>query len=259
MRRISAASTPTTGPPRRTGHGSAWSGGLAREDLLGVLSHELRTPVTTIYGGAHLLATRDLSEDRRRAVASDVGQEAEHLYRIVEDLLVLLRTERGAIAPVGEPVAIGRLIVSAIEREVERNPRQQIRYLGSRDAAIDGVDEQLIAHVVRNLLANAMAESTEDRPIEIVVDSRNDEVVVRFLDLGPLPAEASDFEPSVDGWPQARGSLALFAAGRLIEAMHGHSWVRARAGGGAEFGFALPGRPPGPASTPEAEPVLAHE
>jgi K+-sensing histidine kinase KdpD len=214
--------------------------------------------VTTIYGGAHLLATRDLPEERRRAVASDVGQEAEHLYRIVEDLLVLLRAERGAIAPVGEPVAIGRLIAAAIEREVVRNPAQQIRYLGSRDAAIDGVDEQLIVHVVRNLLANAIAESTDGRPVEIVVDSHNDKVVVRFLDSGPLPAEASDtLEPSVDGWPQARESLALFAAGRLIDAMHGHSWVRARVGGGAEFGFALPGRPPGPGSTSEARSVVA--
>lgn len=206
--------------------------------------------MTTIYGGAHLLATRDLPEERRRAVASDVGQEAEHLYRIVEDLLVLLRTERGAIAPVGEPVAIGRLIATAIEREIVRNPGQQIRYLGSRDAAIDGVDEQLIVHVVRNLLANAIAESPDGRPIEIVVDSRNDEVVVRFLDSGPLPAEATDtLEPSLDPSPRARGSLGLFAAGRLIDAMHGHSWVRARAGGGAEFGFALPGRPPGPGLT----------
>lgn len=259
MRQTATPTTSTTGPPRRSGHGSAWAGGLAREELLGVLSHELRTPVTTIYGGAHLLATRDLPEERRRAVASDVGQEAEHLYRIVEDLLVLLRTERGAIAPVGEPVAVGHLIVTAIEREIERSPGQQIRYLGSRDAAIDGVDEQLIVHVVRNLLANAVAESPDDRPVEIVVESCNDEIVVRFLDSGPLPTETQDdLDPSAGPSPKARGSLALFAAGRLIDAMHGHSWVRARACGGAEFGFALPGRPVGPDAGPGAGP-LSHD
>jgi K+-sensing histidine kinase KdpD len=216
--------------------------------------------VTTIYGGAHLLATRDLPEDRRRAVASDVGQEAEHLYRIVEDLLVLLRTERGGIAPVGEPVAIGRLIVTAIEREILRNPGQQIRYRGSRDAAIDGVDEQLIVHVVRNLLANAIAESPDGRPVEIVVDSRDDEVIVRFLDSGPLPSDALDLhEPSAGPSIQARGSLALFAAGRLVDAMHGQSWMRARVGGGAEFGFALPGRPPGARVPTSTGPPLAHD
>lgn len=222
-----------------------------------MLSHELRTPVTTIYGGAHLLATRDLPEDRRRAVAADVGQEAEQLYRIVEDLLVLLRAERGGIAPVGEPVAIGHLIVTAIEREIVRHPGQEIRYLGARDAAVDGVDEQLVVHVVRNLLANAIAETTDGRPIEIVVDNGNDEVVVRFLDSGPMPVDAAEtLDPSAGWSPQARGSLALFAAGRLIEAMQGHSWVRARAGGGAEFGFALPGGPPRSASSPGSGALL---
>src|SRR5512147_3184628 len=130
MPRSTAPTGSSARPHRRAGHRSAWSGELGREELLGVLSHELRTPVTTIYGGAHLLATRDLPDDRRRAVAADVGQEAEQLYRIVEDLLVLLRAERGAIAPVGEPVAIGRVIVTAIEREIVRHPGQEIRYLG---------------------------------------------------------------------------------------------------------------------------------
>ena len=228
-------------PSRRAGHRSAWSGKLAREEFLGLLSHELRTPVTTIYGGAHLLATRDLPEDRRRAVATDVGQEAEHLYRIVEDLVVLLRAERGVLRPVGEPVAIGRLIVAAIEREIVRNPRLQVRYLGSKDAAIDGVDEGLIIHVIRNLLANAITESTGGSPVEIVVEARAEEVVVRFLDSGPLPVEArASIEPDHAPDGMARGGVSLFAAGRLIDAMHGRSWVRARIGGGAEFGFALP-------------------
>lgn len=216
--------------------------------------------MTTIYGGAHLLATRDLPEERRRAVAADVGQEAEQLYRIVEDLLVVLRAERGVIAPVGEPVAIGHLIVTAIERELVRTPGQEIRYLGARDAAIDGVDEQLIVHVVRNLLANAIAETADGRPIEIVVDSRDDEIIIRFLDSGPLPTDATEILDPSAGWsPQARGSLALFAAGRLIDAMHGHSWVRARVGGGAEFGFALPGHPPGPGSAPGPNTAVAHD
>src|SRR2546422_2465054 len=134
---------------RRVADRSAWSSVPARdasqdlhhEQLLGLLSHELRTPVTTIYGGAHLLATRDLPDDRRRALAADVGHEAEHLYRVVEDLVVLLRAEHGDLNPVGEPVAIGRLVVAAIEREVVRDPKLQIRCFGSQDATADGVDE----------------------------------------------------------------------------------------------------------------------
>jgi signal transduction histidine kinase len=137
------AGTLETGPPAATksaapdaGH-TALPGTLDQEALLGVVSHELRTSVTTTYGGAQLLATRDLPEPRRRALATDVSQEAERLYRIVEDLVVLLRSERGELHSLDEPVAVGRLVVSAVERELGRNPRLQIRYLGASHAAAE--------------------------------------------------------------------------------------------------------------------------
>lgn len=221
-------------PPRRRGRGPNRTPESDREQILGVLSHELRTPVTTIYGGAHLLATRDLPDERRRALAVDVGHEAEHLYRIVEDLLVLLKAERGDLHPVGEPVAMGPLIMAAIGRELLRDPRLRIRYLGSRDATVDGVDEDLVGHVVRNLLANAIADTAAGGPIDIVVDAAGGEVAVRFLDVGPAPIVRQSLADS---------GVSLFAVSRLVEAMRGRSWVRPRRDGGAEFGFALPSSP----------------
>jgi K+-sensing histidine kinase KdpD len=212
-----------------------------------VLSHELRTPVTTIYGGAHLLATRDLPEERRRDLAADVGYEAEHLYRIIEDLLVLLKAERGDLHPVGEPVAVGHLVNAAIKRERLRDPALHIRYVGSRDATVDGVDEELVGHIVRNLLANAIADSSSGGPIEIAVDAADDEVAVRFLDSGapsakrPAPLRRACARAALAGHGNG---VSLFAASRLVEAMRGRSWVRPRLGGGVEVGFALPISPP---------------
>jgi signal transduction histidine kinase len=215
---------------------------MDQEAFLGVLSHELRTPVTTIYGGAQLLATRDLPDSRRRALASDVGQEAERLYRIVEDLVVLLRSERGELRSAGEPVAIGRLIAAAVERELERNPGLKIRYLGASDAATDLADETLITHAVRNLLDNAIRNANDRGPVEIVVDIEGEEVIVRVLDRGLDPidrAPGDRIDPA--GTPAGRsgGGLGLFVAVRLVQAMNGRSWARSRPGGGAEFGFAL--------------------
>ena len=219
---------------------------LDQEAFLGVLSHELRTPVTTIYGGAQMLATHDLPDARRRALAADVGQEAERLFRIVEDLVTLLRSERGEIYPVGEPVAVGRLIAAAVEHELVRNPSLRIRYLGASDAATEEADEAMLSHVVRNLLDNAIRYTTGTDPIEIVVDIEGDEVAVRVLDRGPAPtaqgrADAIDPEGTQAG--RAGGGLGLFVAARLIHAMDGRSWARPRSGGGAEFGFALPRSP----------------
>ena len=243
MPRLSAPDRTHSPPPGRTGRYPKRPGNLRHDDFLGVLSHELRTPVTTIYGGAQMLATRDLPDDRRRALAADVRHEAEHLYRVVEDIVVLLGTERGDLIPVGEPVAIGHLIVTAIERELARDPRLQIRYLGPRDATVDGVDEGFLVHAVRNLLGNAIADSPSGTPIQIVVEVDGDGVVVRFLDGGPPPVARGrrTIDDARTGQTLPGGGVSLLAAGRLIETMHGRSWVRSRAGGGAEFGFALPG------------------
>jgi two-component system sensor histidine kinase KdpD len=215
---------------------------LDHEEFLGVLSHELRTPVTTIYGGAQILATRDLTEAHRKALAADVGQEAERLYRIVEDLVALLRSERGDLHPVREPVAVGRLIVAAIEHELGRDADLQIRYLGASDAAADEADEALLGHVIRNLLDNAIRYSADGTPIEVVVDVEGDEVAVRVLDRGPVPTDQERrdvIDPATTRAGLAGGGLGLFVAARLIQAMDGRSWARSRADGGAEFGFAL--------------------
>ena len=215
---------------------------LDEEAFLGVLSHELRTPVTTIYGGAQILATRDLPEPRRRALAADVGAEAERLYRIVEDLVALLRSERGDIRPAREPVPLGRMIAAAVEHELGRKPDLRIRYLGPSDASAEEADETLIGHVVRNLLDNAIRYSPVGGLIEVIVDVEADEVVVRVLDRGPEPND-HDRRDLIDpsGTPAALsgGGLSLFVAARLIQTMDGRSWARARADGGAEFGFSL--------------------
>jgi K+-sensing histidine kinase KdpD len=198
--------------------------------------------VTTIYGGAQILATRDLPEPRRRALAADVGQEAERLYRIVEDLVALLRSERGALQPLREPVAVGRLIVSAINHELGRNPSLRIRYLGATDATVDEADETLLIHVVRNLIDNAIRFSIDGTAIEVVVDIEAANVVVRVLDGGPDPGEQDRrdvINPAGTPAGLSGGGLGLFVAARLIQAMGGRSWARARPEGGAEFGFAL--------------------
>src|SRR5258708_2296543 len=114
------AAQPPHPSPDATGPGSG--GALIsegdRQAFLDILSHELRTPVTTIYGGAQLLAKGELKADRRRALAEDVRVEADRLYRLVEDLVILVNSERDGIRPGGEPVAVGRLVSAAIEREV---------------------------------------------------------------------------------------------------------------------------------------------
>lgn len=214
-----------------------------REAFLGILSHELRTPVTTIYGGAKILATHDLSPERRRAIATDVSLEAERLYRLVEDLIVLARWERDDIHPVHEPVAVGHLTTEAIEREIVARPGLQIHFLGSRDAATDGADEGMVAHVLRNLLDNAIRHAGVAGPIEVMIDASSDEVIVRIVHHGdgPIPGgDAFDLSRSPTTAAGRSGAgIALYVARRLVEAMRGRIWAVSASAATTEFGFAL--------------------
>lgn len=215
-----------------------------RQAFLDILSHELRTPVTTIYGGAQLLAKRDLKSARRLALADDVRTEADRLYRLVEDLVILVQSERDGIRPVGEPVAVGRLVSAAIEREVARHPGVKIAFLGASDAAADGADEVMVTHVIRNLLDNAIRYGAGNGPIEVIVEVTTGEVAVRVNDQGGAPdPDAQPFGLSTTKPATAAGragaGIGLYVADRLVRAMGGRMWADRRNGEGAEFGFAL--------------------
>jgi two-component system, OmpR family, sensor histidine kinase KdpD len=215
-----------------------------REAFLDILSHELRTPVTTIYGGAQLLASKDLAPDRRRALAEDVRGEADRLYRLVEDLVVLVRSERDGIRPIGEPVAIGHLVMAAIEREIVRHPEAHIRLLGDGDATAEGADEALLTHVIRNLLDNAIRYGGTAGPIEVIIGGSSTEVTVRVIDRGASPTpDEQPFRLSerkhATAARRAGAGIGLYVADRLIRAMHGRMWAARPGRNGAEFGFAL--------------------
>ena len=101
-----------------------------RDAFLGVLSHELRTPVTAIYGNSEILARKsaaDMPEERRREVYDDIRSEADRLYRLVENLLVLVRVERQGLTIDAEPVLLQRLIPRVVESEATRWPERRGR------------------------------------------------------------------------------------------------------------------------------------
>jgi K+-sensing histidine kinase KdpD len=83
-----------------------------REAFVGVISHELRTPITTIYGLARILRQRgeSLEPGARADAIADIEAESERLYRLVEDLLVLSRAEGGRVAIEAEPINMTRLV-----------------------------------------------------------------------------------------------------------------------------------------------------
>ena len=122
-----------------------------RDTFIGILSHELRTPVTSILGFSRLLAdgTKGIASERRGELIGDIADEAERLHRLVEDLLVLARTERGVPLDVADPVLLQHVIPAVVASERRLWP--EVRFdvtIGELDT-VSG-DDAYVGQIVRN-------------------------------------------------------------------------------------------------------------
>jgi len=233
---------------QQRGRDQAARAAAMREAFIGVISHELRTPITTIYGSTKVLARRDnaLKEDQRREILADIEAETERLRRIVEDLLVLSRAERGHLDVESEPVLIGHLLRRVAASEQTRWPGTTFVVDASPDLPAVRGEETYIEQVVRNLFGNAAKYGPAQGSVGIVADTLGDDIRVRVLDDGPGidPTEAERlfglFYRSASTSAHAPGAgIGLFVCRQLVEAMGGRIWAESRPGGGSEFGFTL--------------------
>lgn len=214
--------------------------------FIGVVSHELRTPITTIYGGAKMLGRLDADDRERAGILTDLEADAERLYRLTEDLLVLTRLERHDLEVASEPVLLSRLIERVVASEMKRWPVMEAKV--ALPVELDPVagEDNYVEQILRNLIGNAAKYSPAGSTIDIVVEPEGDEVAVRICDRGPGIRDEdperlfSLFYRSPATAQQASGAgIGLFVCHELVRAMGGRIWARRRPEGGSEFGFAL--------------------
>jgi PAS domain S-box-containing protein len=221
-----------------------------RETFIGVLSHELRTPVTTIYGGARVLARDDnrLDDATRQEILTDVAEEAERLKRLVEDVVAMSRFGETDADLGREPVLLQRIVPAVMASEEERWPG--VTFTVDLEPGLPTVmaDPTYLEQVVRNLLANAAKYGGQGTTVEVVVeyDRDTEEVAVSVRDDGP-GIEALEAERLFDLFYRSPATatattgagIGLFVCARLVRAMGGRVWARPLPAGGAEFAFAL--------------------
>jgi PAS domain S-box-containing protein len=219
-----------------------------REAFVDVISHELRTPITTILGLAQILARpgRHDEPETRGALLSDVRAEAERLHRLIEDLLVLSRVEHGRLVVETEPVEPRRLIERVVTWETAEHPSIDVSLEVAPELPIVSGEATYVEQVVRNLLDNAAKYSPAGTPVLVRAEPDPDGVAIRVIDDGPGISEASAvrlfelFYRDPDRARTVAGSgIGLFVCASLVEAMGGRIWAKRRPAGGSEFGFTL--------------------
>jgi PAS domain S-box-containing protein len=220
----------------------------AKDDFLGMVSHELKSPLTTIKGNASILqhSAQRMSDADRAQALDDVASSADRLDRLIDNMLVLARLEHGQrMEP--EPSILPRIARRVVEEYRRKRPERPIK-VNSRHAEMPVVAAaESVEQVVRNLLSNADKYSADREPIDINIWSRDGEVCLDVLDRGPgISAEEAEriFEPfyrSARTAGRAAGiGVGLALCKRVIEAQRGRLWAKPRRGGGSVFGFALP-------------------
>jgi PAS domain S-box-containing protein len=221
---------------------------VLRETFIGMLSHELRTPITTVYGGSKLLARHtDAFAPQIQAIVADIENESERLYRLVEDLVVLTKSEAATLDAGREPVLLQRILPRLVSAEARRWPTLEFDVRCATDMPPVLAEQTYVEQIVRNLLTNAAKYGGARGRVEVRGERDGDEVIVRVLDRGPgFPeGDASRLFDIYYRSPQvtrraAGAGIGLFVSKALVDAMVGRIWAEERDGGGAEFGFALP-------------------
>ncbi len=223
--------------------------GEFREAFIDIISHELRTPITTILGATEILSRPDRITDPelRMTMLADAHAESERLYRLVEDLLVLSRVERGRLVVESEPLQLGRLLERVVTQMASELPSVNITLRASESLPVVSGEATYVEQILRNLLENAAKYSPLGTDVYVSAEHVGTEVAIAVVDEGPgIPAASLEhiFELYYRDPSMARtfagSGIGLFVCRNLTEAMGGRLDAAAGPDGGAAFTFTLP-------------------
>lgn len=221
-----------------------------RNTLLAAVSHDLRTPLTTILGAADA-ATMQLRGHVAEPLAASIREQAGSMLRLIENLLDMARLQARGVELNRQWQSLEEIVGSALRELREPLRDHPLRTDLPADLPLIEVDGLLIERVLVNLLENAGKHTPPGTPIEVAARLEGDRITVQVSDAGPGLAESIPeklFEPFERGRRESAVSgigLGLALARRIVEAHGGSISARARSPQGAVFSFSLPAtRPP---------------
>ena len=223
-----------------------------RADLLGMVSHELRVPLTSIRGSATTLlnASSDLDPAELRQFHQIIADQADHMHELIGDLLDVARIKTGTLLVRLEPVEIASLVDRARNTFLSGGGRNTLDFDLALDLPLVMADRQRIVQVLSNLLSNAARHSLESSVIRVTAVRKDFHVAVTVADEGTgisaeqLPhlfrkfsrthGEAGEREIGVSG-------LGLAICKGIVETHGGRIWAESDGlGQGARFTFTIP-------------------
>ena len=216
-----------------------------RANLLRAISHDLRTPLTTIYGSCSAIIENydRLPKAQQIKLLDEVREEAEWLIRMVENLLSVTRIDGGRVQIVKTPTVLEELIDSVLIKFRKRYPGQAVAVMIPDEFVSIPMDAVLIEQVLINLLENAVQHAAGMQKLELKVRCEGDRAVFAVEDDGcGIPREKIGelFNGRMDGADGHKNmGIGLSVCATIIKAHGGAITAENRPGGGAAFRFWL--------------------
>ena len=223
-----------------------------RAEFLGMVSHELRAPLTSIKGSAATVlgSSADLDPAVVRQFFRIIDEQADHMHDLVADLLDVARIETGTLPVTPEPAEVAVLVDRARSTFTSAGGRNNLAIDIPPDLPLVMADRRRIVQVVGNLLSNAAKHSSESSVITVTVVREDVHVAVSVADEGRgIPSERLPYLfrkfTRTDGDDLGSGvagsGLGLAICKGIVEAHGGRIWAESEGPGmGARFTFTIP-------------------
>ena len=221
-----------------------------KTNLVSTVSHELKTPLTSVRMALHLLLEESIGElnSKQSELLLAARDDSERLLGMINDLLDLARLEAGTEHMMIEPRTPGDLVTSAVAASkdtADRNRVHLVPVISEPSLPLVAVEWQQISHVFSNLIHNAVKHSPPGE--DVVVKATREDGGIRFSVTDKGGGIAPKYQPylfekfyRVPGAERTGAGLGLSIAREIVRAHHGSIGVKSTPGNGAEFYFDLP-------------------
>jgi PAS domain S-box-containing protein len=221
----------------------------ARDEVLGVVSHDLRNPISAIAMCARVLETNPPSDEgKRRELLATIRESTDSVNHMIEDLLDVANIERGRLALELNEEEPAQLVLRAMHmfdvEAKEQGIELDIRL--ATNLPLIRADGSRVVQVLGNLVRNALKFTPGGGRITIAADGHDSSVMFAVSDTGRGISEENQSRIFDRYWQssngaRARGSgLGLSIAQGIVEAHGGRIWVESAVGKGSTFAFTVP-------------------
>jgi PAS domain S-box-containing protein len=219
-----------------------------REDVLAIVSHDLKNPLATIELAVKLLRGFErIDANQIKEFVNKVQRAADQMEVLIADLLDFARIQSGTFSVVVSADRLSQVVMRVIDRmrALAEAKRQTLEVDLPSSLPHVAVDADRVGQVVSNLVSNAIKFTSEEGTVRVSARQRDQQIVVSVADSGPgIPQE--DLSKIFDRFWRAPGTkqkgsgLGLSIAKGIVEAHGGAIWAESELGKGSSFFFTLP-------------------